>query len=150
MAGRNPSKLQECIDALKADFPAVNYRQLLVDLSSQQSVRAAAARVLAWASLPTIDIVVNSAAVMLLPDRTMSVDGLEMQMATNHIGHFLLTNLIMPKLIEASETRPVGATRVVNVSSASPWTSHMRWSDLHFEKINRELPLAEQPDYTIH
>ncbi|KAE9366480.1 putative short-chain dehydrogenase [Stipitochalara longipes BDJ] len=150
IAGRNPSKIQECIDALKADFPNVDYHALKLDLSSQKAVREAAAEVLSWRGVPTIDIVVNNAAVMNIPERTLSEDGIEMQFATNHIGHFLFTCLIMPKLIKAADNSAKGATRIINISSLSPTMASMRWSDINFEKINKTLPEAEQPRYATH
>lgn len=84
---------------------------------------------------------------MGLPERTLSEDGIEMHFATNHIGHWLLTCSLMPKLIKAAEKNPKGATRVINVSSASPQTSAVRWSDINFDKLNKDLPEAEQPNY---
>ncbi|KAI1769148.1 putative short-chain dehydrogenase [Hypoxylon sp. FL1150] len=88
LAGRTPAKIQESTEALKADYPNVDYRPLIVDLSKQKSVRAAAAELLSWADVPTLDIVVNSAGVMNIPARTIAEDGIEMHFATNHIGHF--------------------------------------------------------------
>jgi NAD(P)-dependent dehydrogenase (short-subunit alcohol dehydrogenase family) len=128
----------------------VDYRALKLDLSRQKGVRDAAATLLSWNDVPEVNILVNNAAVMNLPERTLSEDGLEMQFATNHIGHFLFTCLIMPKLIKAAENSPKGATRVINVSSLSPATAGMRWSDIHFEKINKTLPKEEQPSYGMH
>src|SRR6202012_5337379 len=78
---------------------------------------------------------------------TLTDDGIEMHFATNHIGHWLLSTLIMPKLIEAAKNNPKGATRVANVSSGSPMVSGMRWSDMNFQKTNEDLPAAEQPNY---
>ncbi|KAI3340970.1 putative short-chain dehydrogenase [Ustulina deusta] len=149
IAGRSPSKVGKCIDVLKAQYPTVDYRPLIVDLSRQKSVRAAAADLLSWADIPTLDIIVNSAGVMGLAERTLSEDGIEMHFATNHIGHWLLTCHLMPKLIKAAEKNPKGATRVVNVSSASPQKAAMRWSDMNFEKLNKDLPEAEQPSYEM-
>jgi NAD(P)-dependent dehydrogenase (short-subunit alcohol dehydrogenase family) len=128
----------------------VDYRALKLDLSSQKAVRDAAATLLSWNDVPEVNILVNNAAVMNLPERTLSEDGLEMQFATNHIGHFLFTCLIMPKLIKAAENSPKGATRVINVSSLSPTRAGMRWSDINFEKINKTLPKEEQPPYAMH
>lgn len=127
----------------------MDYRPLLMDLSSQKSVRAAASQLLSWSDTPTIDIVVNSAGVMMLPERILNEDGIEMHFATNHIGHFLFTCLIMPKLIKAAEGARKGATRIVNVSSLSPLYAAMRWSDTNFDKVNKELPEAEQPAYDL-
>ncbi|KAH8422408.1 uncharacterized protein LDX57_000162 [Aspergillus melleus] len=126
ITGRDPLKIQESMDALRTEFPDVNYRALHVDLSSQQSVRNAAAEVMGWSDVPMIDIVVNSAGIMGIQERTLSEDGIELHFATNHLGHWLLACLIMPKLIKAAECSPRGVTRIVNVSSASPQVSGMR------------------------
>lgn len=147
LTGRNLDKIQICIDAINDEFPSINCRALKVDLSSQASVREAAKEVLAWDDIPAINIVVNSAGVMGLTNRTINKDGIEMHFATNHIGHWLLSCLIMPKLITAAKSSPKGATRIVNVSSGSPTVSSMRWSDMNFEKINTTLPEDEQPSY---
>jgi NAD(P)-dependent dehydrogenase (short-subunit alcohol dehydrogenase family) len=151
IAGRNESKVRESIDALQTEFPDVDYRPLGLDLSSQKAVRNSAAEVLSWSDVPTIDIVVNSAGVAFLPERVLSEDGLEMHFAINHIGHFLFTCLIMPKLIKAAEdSQTKGMTRIVNVTSLSPTWAHMRWSDINFDKKNKDLPEDEQPPYRIH
>ena len=120
-------------------------RVLQVDLSSQTSVRDAADTVLAWDDVPQITIIINSAGVMCLPTRQLSKEGIEMHFATNHIGHWLLSCLLMPKLIAASKRTPKGSTRVINVSSASPTISTPRWSDINFDTLNKDLPEDEQP-----
>ncbi|KAJ5663301.1 hypothetical protein N7507_004032 [Penicillium longicatenatum] len=145
LAGRTPSKIQDCITTLKAEFPDVNYRGLQIDLSSQRSVRKAAAEVLAWEDISAIDILINSAGVMGVQERTLTEDGIEMHFATNHIGHWLFTCLIMSKVIEASNHSPKGATRIVNVSSGSARVSNIRWSDINFDKKNNDLPEEEKP-----
>jgi NAD(P)-dependent dehydrogenase (short-subunit alcohol dehydrogenase family) len=134
---------------LAKEYPNVDYRALKLDLSSQEAVREAAAEVLGWEDIPIIDILVNSAGVMLVPERTLSKDGIEMHFATNHIGHYLFTNLILPKLVKAAKGSRKGATRVINVSSSSPVSAGIRWSDINFDKINKTLPENEQPNYTM-
>jgi NAD(P)-dependent dehydrogenase (short-subunit alcohol dehydrogenase family) len=125
----------------------VDYRPLQIDLSSQDSVRAAAARLNSWTDVPTVDILINTAGVMGMQERTLTKEGVEMHLATNHLGHWLFTCLIAPKLIKAAESSPKGATRIVNVSSGSPTISTMRWSDMAFDVKNKDLPEAEQPNY---
>ncbi|KAJ5084537.1 hypothetical protein NUU61_009116 [Penicillium alfredii] len=148
ITGRSPVKIQDSINALKEKWPEVTYHGLQVDLSIQKSVRDAAAKVMGWSDVPTIDIIVNSAGIMSgEKERVLSEDGVEMHFATNHIGHWLFTCLIMPKLIKAAEKNPAGATRIVNVTSASPQVSGIRWSDMNFEKKNKDLPIEEQPEY---
>jgi NAD(P)-dependent dehydrogenase (short-subunit alcohol dehydrogenase family) len=141
--------MQESIDALAKEFPAVDYRPLKLDLSSQKAVRAAAAELLSWPDVPAIDVLVNSAGVMNIPERTITEDGIEIHFATNHIGHFLFTSLIMPKLLKAASGNPPGTTRIVNVTSNSPTVSQMRWSDMNFNKISKDLPKEEQPPYAM-
>lgn len=126
----------------------MEYRALTLDLSSQRAVRQAAAEVLSWSDVPTIDVLVNSAGVMLIPERRLSEDGIGLHFATNHIGHFLFTNLILPKLADAAKGKPKGATRIVNLSSSTAMSGGVRWSDINFEQVNRTLPPDEQPAYS--
>ena len=107
LAGRSPEKLAETEREILADVPHAELVQLEVDLSDLRSVRTAAAEA---APLGPIDVLVNNAGVMAPPDRR-TVDGLELQMATNHFGPFLLTGLLLPALVSS------GAARVVTVSS---------------------------------
>ena len=128
MTGRSKAKPSECAEELKSKFPSVDYRILELDLSSQASVKAAAAEVLSWSDVPKIDLLINNAGVMAIPERTLSPEGIEMHFATNHIGHFLFTNLIMPKLLAS-----LNGPRVVNVSSGGHRFSDIRWDDLGFQ-----------------
>ncbi|KAJ5626569.1 hypothetical protein N7528_003996 [Penicillium herquei] len=147
LTGRSLSKIEECVHALEVQFPGINCRGLQIDLSSQQSVREAADRLMSWTDIPSIDILINNAGIMGIQERTLSRDGIELHFATNHIGHWLFTCLIMPKLINSAETHPEGTTRIVNVTSASSTVSGMRWSDLNFNMKNKDLPKEEQPLY---
>ncbi|CVL04540.1 uncharacterized protein FPRO_00315 [Fusarium proliferatum ET1] len=125
LAGRNASKLQEMSEAITKANPSVKIRSLVVDLGSLASVQKAAEEVNSWNDVPSIDVVVNNAGVMAIP-YTKSVDGYEMQFAICHLGHFLLTNLIMDKIL-ASES-----PRVVNISSNGHSLGPIRFADPHF------------------
>jgi NAD(P)-dependent dehydrogenase (short-subunit alcohol dehydrogenase family) len=128
----------------------VDYRALKINLSSQESVRAAAAEVLSWLDVPTIDVIVNSAGIMMVPERMINEDGIEMHFATNHIGHFLFACSVMPKLIKAAEGNNLkGSTRIINVTSGSPTVAKMRWSDIGFEIKSKDLPEADRPNYGL-
>lgn len=81
---------------------------------------------------------------MGIQERTLTVDGIEMHFGTNHVGHFLLTSLIMPKIIKAAEKNPRGSTRIINISAGAASHSSIRWSDINFETINKDLPDAEK------
>lgn len=140
ITGRSQAKLDESLASLRSAYPSVNFKPLVVDLSSQTSVRAAAASVLSWPDLPTLDILINSAGVMNIPTHTLSADGIEMHFATNHIGHFLLTNLLMPKILASA------APRIVNVSSVASFVSPVRFSDLLWNTPHAAIPEQERPN----
>lgn len=82
------------------------------DLQSFESVKEAAAIVLK--KYPAIDVLCNNAGVMALDDYGTG-DGYDVQMQTNHLSHFLLTNKLMPALTKASQLR--GQARIVNHTS---------------------------------
>jgi NAD(P)-dependent dehydrogenase (short-subunit alcohol dehydrogenase family) len=107
LGGRNPEKLSETEDAIRAQVPHAELVRLELDLADLGSVRKAAAHV---ATLGPVDVLVNNAGVMA-PPYSRTGDGLELQMATNHFGPFLLTGLMLPELVST------GAGRVVTVSS---------------------------------
>lgn len=125
LAGRSPTKVQQTADALAKAHPDVKTRTLRLDLASLAAVREAAAEVNSWDDIPYIDVLVNNAAIMAV-DHAVSPDGFESQFATNHLGHFLFTNLIMGKILAA------GKPRVVVVSSDGHRTSPVRFDDLDF------------------
>jgi NAD(P)-dependent dehydrogenase (short-subunit alcohol dehydrogenase family) len=149
LSGRSQTKVEEVIEKVKSANPNVSCRYLQLDLSSQKSVRAAAQEVLSYSDVPQIDILINNAGVMNIPDRTLSEDGIEMQFATNHIGHFLFTNLILSKVIASSSGSAKGMTRIVNVSSRGVRFSPVRFSDLNFTKPIDQLPESERPDLAV-
>ena len=74
----------------------------LCDMSSMKSVRSCADRLLD--SLVKMDILVNNAGIAGSNERTTSEDGFELTFATNHLGHFLLTELLMPLLKKSAES----------------------------------------------
>lgn len=123
--GRNPEKGLHCVEEIKqyAGHERVDF--LLCDLSSQESIRKAAATYLD--TQKPIDILLNNAGVMNL-ERRVTVDGFEETWAVNHLGYFLLTQLLLPRLKE----RP--KTRIINVSSdAYSFIKGLQWDDLQFE-----------------
>jgi NAD(P)-dependent dehydrogenase (short-subunit alcohol dehydrogenase family) len=107
LAGRTPRKLDETAVAITAEVPAADLVPLVVDLSDLSSVRSAGT---AAAAIGPVDVLVNNAGVMGV-DRQRTADGFELTMATNHLGPFLLTGLLLPQLAAS------GAGRVVTVAS---------------------------------
>lgn len=125
LTGRSPAKPQQTADAIAKAHPEVKTRILKLDLGSLAAVREAAAEVNSWDDVPAIDVVVNNAAIMGV-DFALSPDGFESQFATNHLGHFLFTNLIIGKVLAAKEPR------IVSVSSDGHRCSPVRFHDNDF------------------
>ncbi|KAH6892620.1 short-chain dehydrogenase [Thelonectria olida] len=135
LAGRSLDAINKTIDAIKpVSSPHTKIEPLVIDLGDQSSVRAGAALILNMT--PVVDVLVNSAALMMIPEYTKSVGGIEMHLAVNHIGHFLLTNLIMSALL-ASE----GSGRVVNVSAAAHRLASFRFDDYNFNNGKEYEPI---------
>jgi NAD(P)-dependent dehydrogenase (short-subunit alcohol dehydrogenase family) len=111
------------IDSLKSISPNTAVHFIQVELSDFASVRRAAEAVKALGT--KIDTLLNNAGIMALHEYTTNGDGIEMQFATNHLGPFLLTNLLLPSLA------PGG--RVVNVSSAGHALGDVRFTDWNFQ-----------------
>jgi NAD(P)-dependent dehydrogenase (short-subunit alcohol dehydrogenase family) len=95
-----------------------------LDLAALASVHEAAREVAA--TVDQLDVLVNNAGVMAMPLRR-TVDGFELQFATNHLGHFALTGLLLPVLLRAT------APRVVTVSSNMHRIGRKDWSDPNWQ-----------------
>jgi dehydrogenase/reductase SDR family protein 13 len=109
LASRSTERTAPVVEALRSRYPHADVRFLLIDLSDLGSVRHAAA---AFVDAGTgLDVLVNNAAVAGTCE--LSRDGFDLTYATNHLGPFLLTNLLLPTLQESA------AGRIVNVSSAA-------------------------------
>ncbi|AEO58418.1 hypothetical protein MYCTH_2305728 [Thermothelomyces thermophilus ATCC 42464] len=130
LASRTKSRIQEVADQITTKYPGVRVETVLVDLGSQESIRRAAADVAALTD--KLDILINNAG-RVVTSRQATQEGIEQQFGTNHIGPFLLTNLLLPLLRKAAETNPPGATRIVNLSSAGHRLSPVRFSDYNLE-----------------
>lgn len=120
LAGRTPAKVRETEDAIRAELPDAEIELIQLDLASLASVRRAA---VSASALGPIDVLVNNAGVMGTA-YSRTDDGFELQLATNHLGPFLLTGLLLPQLAAS------GDGRVVAVSS-------------QFHRYARSAPLGD-------
>lgn len=104
MACRDPGRAEQARADLAASVPGAKLELVALDLASLAAVRAAAATIAG--AHPVIDVLINNAG--LVPfKRQMTVDGFEMQFGVNHLGHFLLTKLLMPQLLAAVHPRVI-------------------------------------------
>src|SRR5690606_22190999 len=99
LAGRNPRKVTEAAEGIRAEVPGAALSAITLDLADLAPVRRAAAEA---ADIGPLDVLVNNAGVMAPPHR-LTPDGFESQLATNHFGPFLLTGLLLPQLVESGD-----------------------------------------------
>jgi NAD(P)-dependent dehydrogenase (short-subunit alcohol dehydrogenase family) len=126
LACRDTGRGEAALATVRAAAPAANARLAQLDLASLASVRRFAA---AWGER-RLDLLINNAGVMATP-RRVTADGFELQLATNHLGHFALTGLLLPRLITGSVAG--GPARVVTVSSSLHRSGRMQGDDLMLE-----------------
>jgi NAD(P)-dependent dehydrogenase (short-subunit alcohol dehydrogenase family) len=122
MACRNLDKGHAAIEQVRAAVPGAQVQVDELDLASLESVRAFAERY--RATHDGLDLLINNAGVMA-PPRRRTADGFELQFGTNHLGHFLLTVLLLD-LMEGRED-----ARVVTLSS----TAH-KMGRISFDNLN--------------
>lgn len=120
LACRSEERGREARRSILEQHPDAEVTWLRLDLADLDSVREAAATVADGAPL---DLLVNNAGIMV-PPREETVDGFESQFGVNHLGHFALTGLLLPRL------RAAGAARVVTVSSSAHWAGRIDFEDL--------------------
>jgi len=107
LAARNPEKTRAAEKSIRDSHPEASLEVAPLDLGSLASVRQAADRI--QAAHDRIDLLVNNAGVMALPERRTE-DGFEMQLGVNHLGHFALTAHLLPALLGAEAARVVSVT----------------------------------------
>ena len=106
------SRTAKKVEATVADLGAPA-RGEVADLSLLEQTRALGDRLLR--DEPRIDVLINNAG-LLLPERSTTAEGLETSVATNVVSHFLLTNMLIPRLVDSAPAR------IVNVSSGGMYT----------------------------
>jgi len=125
VVGRNPKKAAATVQYIRRQTGNSSVDFLLADLSSQREVRQLAEEY--KDRYHRLDVLVNNAGAIMLA-RRQSVDGIEMTFAVNHLGHFLLTNLLLDVL---KSSRP---SRVINVSSDSHEGAELDFQDLQCQQ----------------
>jgi NAD(P)-dependent dehydrogenase (short-subunit alcohol dehydrogenase family) len=125
LACRNPQKAAVALDAVAAVATGPAPEVVALDLADLDSVRAAAADVAT--RVEALDVLMNNAGIMAVPKGT-TTQGFELQLGTNHLGHFALTGLLLELLQRAP------ASRVITTSSQAHRMGRMRWDDLQWTK----------------
>jgi NAD(P)-dependent dehydrogenase (short-subunit alcohol dehydrogenase family) len=124
---RDKARANEAIARIRQEASSANVAHLPLDLADLDSVRAAAELA---AREPRIDALVNNAGVMF-PPLMRTKQGFELQFGVNHLGHFALTGLLLPKLADTP------GSRVVVTSSLAHRRGNIDWDDLNAEQSYR-------------
>ncbi|TKS82758.1 Retinol dehydrogenase 13 [Collichthys lucidus] len=125
MACRDLTRAEQAAEQIRQSTGNGNVAIRHLDLASLYSVRQFAKDFLD--SEDRLDVLINNAGVMMCP-KSLTEDGFETQLAVNHLGHFLLTNLLLPKLKSSAPSR------VVTVSSIAHRGGHIDFDDLFFSR----------------
>lgn len=123
--GRNKQKTIKVVEELNNLVGSNCARYVLCDLASQKSIRNAAKEILTLC--PKINLLINCAGANV-GTRNINEDGFEMNWAINHLGPFLLTNLLLDRIKSSSPSR------IVFLSSATEKRAHMHLNDLQLTK----------------
>lgn len=136
IAGRNSNKGAEAVARVRQEVPSAIVRFERLDLAELASVTAFGERL--RGQTDHLDILINNAAVMVPPTRAETVDGFELQLGTNYLGHFALTAHLMPLLRKAT------GSRVVNISSVAASSGAIEFDDLNARRRYRSMPAYGQ------
>ena len=121
LVGRNPDKTAAARDEIAAAAGNERVRFELADLSLMAEIRDLAGRLLV--NEPAIHVLINNAGT-LFTERSETGEGIESTLATNLLGHFLLTNLLIPRLVDSAPSR------IVNVASGGMYSQRISISNL--------------------
>jgi NAD(P)-dependent dehydrogenase (short-subunit alcohol dehydrogenase family) len=120
LACRDVSKAAKTRDEILARSPRATIDVVALELGSLRSVRACAAQV--EARHPRIDVLLNNAGVFP-PTLVKTEDGFEQQIGVNHLGHFLLTNLLLEKLVASAPSRVVTVSSMMHAGGKIDFAS---------------------------
>ncbi len=132
LACRDLVRGQQARARIQAKLPDAQLEVGLLDLADMSSIRAFAD---AWTG--PLDLLVNNAGVMAPPKRRLTKDGFELQFGTNHLGHYVLTGLLLPALLESPEPR------VVTVSSISHFNGQVSVLDANAGAYNAQQAYSD-------
>jgi len=110
IAGRNAGKGAEAVETVRAAVPGATIRFETVDLADLRSIADFGRRLRAQRS--SLELLINNAAVMTPPTRQQTVDGFELQLGTNYLGHFALTAALLPLLRAGKDARVISLSSV--------------------------------------
>jgi NAD(P)-dependent dehydrogenase (short-subunit alcohol dehydrogenase family) len=136
VAGRSPEKGAAAVAQIQAGVPAARIRFERLDLASLASIADFGRRLRERQG--SLDLLINNAGVMVPPARQVTADGFELQLGTNHLGHFALTAALIPLLRKGINAR------VVSLSSIAARNGAIDFADLNAEANYRPMQVYSQ------
>jgi NAD(P)-dependent dehydrogenase (short-subunit alcohol dehydrogenase family) len=133
LPARTQAKADDAAARILAQVPNAQLHPEILDLAVQASVHAFAKRVIERFPGQSLDLLINNAGVMALPTRELTADGFERQFATNYLGPFALTALLLPSI----KQRP--GSRVVTVSSGASNQGKIEFDNLQSERVYKPM-----------
>lgn len=135
MACRNRQKAEQAKSDIEDEVPGADLDILLLDLGNLDSVRSFAEQF--KDQYEKLDLLINNAGVMIPPYQTTD-DGFELQFGVNHLGHFLLTSLLIEHMPDRSESR------IVSLASIAHKRGEIQFDDLQWEEnYNRSAAYSQ-------
>ena len=163
--GRSKLKVDATLAQLAGELPGAELEGVAFDIGRREAVKNGAAQILE--RVPRLHVLVNNAGIFA-NERSVTDDGEELTMAVNYFGPWLLTQLLLPRLLESASAAP---SRVINVSSiahargrihlndltlANAWTGYAAYAQSKLAQVMHAITLAErQPHdrlvaYSLH
>jgi NAD(P)-dependent dehydrogenase (short-subunit alcohol dehydrogenase family) len=151
--GRSKLKVDATLAQLAEELPGAELEGVAFDLGRREAVKNGAAQVLE--RVPRLHVLVNNAGIFA-NERSVTDEGAELTMAVNYFGPWLLTEQLLPRLLESASDAP---SRVINVSSVAhargrihlgdltlerAWTGYAAYAQSKLAQVMHALSLAEQ------
>lgn len=133
LPARTQAKADDAAARILEQVPNAQLHPEILDLAVQGSVHAFANRVIERFPGQSLDLLINNAGVMALPTREVTGDGFERQFATNYLGPFALTGLLLPSI------RQMAGSRVVTVSSSASKQGTIEFDNLQSERVYKPM-----------
>ncbi len=133
LPARTQAKADDAAARILEQVPSAQLHPEILDLAVQASVHAFANRMIERFPGQSLDLLINNAGVMALPTREVTGDGFERQFATNYLGPFALTGLLLPSMKQRA------GSRVVTVASAASNQGKIEFDNLQGERVYRPM-----------
>jgi NAD(P)-dependent dehydrogenase (short-subunit alcohol dehydrogenase family) len=140
LACRSEARGKEAVDNLKTSLKDsdtvsdsdVKVEFMSLDLGDQASIKTFVKEF--DSKYKRLDLLINNAGIMMPPERTETTDKFEVQFGVNHLGHFTLTNLLLPKIVNTQDSRIVVVSSLAEASAKTLDLEDMNWTKREYDR----------------